>query len=562
MLQQAALCYAKAGYSVIPVKSDDSKKAYIKWKSYQAKKADENEIKAWWSKWPDANIGIVTGVISGLTVIDIDSDEGREAIEAITPDSFLTPTATTPGGGEHRYCRFEEKVGNAVRFLPGCDVRSEGGYIIAPPSSNGRGEYKWVDGLHIAKVKVGVLPTSYLNAILSLNILSLDVGIRKEYNTSIYRGPSQNQQDQQTPTNANTLFAKGSRDKTLFRLANYLVKSGMPLQEIQQYLTFIASHCNPPFSEKEIPVKIQSALQRFNQQEKGLTEAVRDLIRQHEGNITTTQLLQWTTNANNPLERKKIHVVAGRMVKEGLLAKTGRVAGEYHIIKTEIEEIDWKNATTEMVELVLPLGIHKCVKFMPSSIILISGVTNSGKTAFAMSIANLNWGRMETRYLTSEIGGYEFKSRVQAHSGISGWDGVRMFGGFKSNDLPDLIQPNALNIIDYLEPPGGDYTQVATVMTDIQKALKSGIAIICLQKKEGDEYGAGGQFIKNVPHLFCTLDIVDYPVCKLTIRKAKATNDGYRNPGGESVEYKVARNGVDIVPYGKLNFTKWDEGDE
>jgi len=542
---------------VIPVRDDGSKKPLIKWAQWQKERADEKQLKAWWGRWPKANIGIVTGAISNLTVVDIDSEEGRNEIEAITPDNLITPTASTPNGGEHRYFLYDKQIGTATSVLPGCDIRSEGGYIIAPPSSNGRGEYRWFENLKMGIVKVSLFPDAYLLAIK--NSLS---SLKKEYTNSIYGETSQNQQHQQTPTNTNTLFTKGSRDENLFHLANYLVKSGMSLQEIQQYLTFIASHCNPPFSEKEIPVKIQSALQRFNQQEKGLTEAVRDLIRQHEGNITTTQLLQWTTNANNPLERKKIHVVAGRMVKEGLLAKTGRVAGEYHIIKTEIEEIDWKNATTEMVELVLPLGIHKCVKFVPSSIILISGVTNSGKTAFAMSIANLNWGRMETRYLTSEIGGYEFKSRVQAHSGISGWDGVRMFGGFKSNDLPDLIQPNALNIIDYLEPPGGDYTQVATVMTDIQKALKSGIAIICLQKKEGDEYGAGGQFIKNVPHLFCTLDIVDYPVCKLTIRKAKATNDGYRNPGGESVEYKVARNGVDIVPYGKLNFTKWDEGDE
>lgn len=64
--------YMALGYSVIPVGSN--KQPLIKsWKPYQTKAATEDTIYYWWEKKPDANVGIVTGAISNLTVVDIDS---------------------------------------------------------------------------------------------------------------------------------------------------------------------------------------------------------------------------------------------------------------------------------------------------------------------------------------------------------------------------------------------------------------------------------------------------------------------------------------------------------
>jgi len=71
--------YAEIGYSVIPVKPD--KRPYLSaWKPYQTEKADADQIKKWWSHWPKANIGIITGKISGLTVVDTDSQAGMDAL--------------------------------------------------------------------------------------------------------------------------------------------------------------------------------------------------------------------------------------------------------------------------------------------------------------------------------------------------------------------------------------------------------------------------------------------------------------------------------------------------
>ena len=530
----SALWYANKGYSVIPVRDD--KKPYIKWQEYQTKKADKRQIEYWWGKWPGANIGLVTGQINNLTVIDVDSDAGRDAIEEITPDNFLTPTARTPSGGEHRYCKYDERVRNAVQFLKDCDVRSEGGYIIAPPSKNGRGEYVWVEGLHINEIAINKLPYSYLNTILSY----------------IERGGGDNRWQQKTTKD--NIFTKGTRDDDLFHLANYLVKGGMPPQEIEQYLTFIASRCNPPFPKEEIYTKIQSALDRSTRKEKGMTETVRDIITQQKGIITTTDFIRETTIDNTMEEKKKLRVVIGRMVEEGLLVRTGRRASEYRIIDKNVKKADWKNALVESIEFQLPLGLHHGIRIAPSSIICFAGESNAGKTAFAMEICRNNCHKT-VKYFSSEIRQEAFKERAAAHSPLEEWN-VDLFEDWHPDELQDLIDPEGISVVDYLEPPGGDYTQMAVKMSELQNKLSGGVCVVCIQKKS-EGIGAGGEYMKNKPTLFCTLDIVQHPVCKLFIIKCKTPRRGYRNPGGMSIQYEIGKNGVDVKGFGDLKFVKY-----
>lgn len=555
---KAALWYrSHMGYSVIPV--DHDKKPLIKWQKYQTEKPSVEQITEWWSnKFAGANIGIVTGSISNLTVIDIDSAAGLQAIEEITPENMITPIATSPSGGQHRYFQYYEGLGNSVRFITDCDIRSEGGYIIAPPSQNGRGNYTWINGLSIANTDLSIIPSAYIHACIysESNCSRLDtIDNRKAANKT--------QQTQQNTTNTTPLFSQGSRDQNLFHLANCLVKGGMPAEEIKQYLTFIARRCDPPFPEKEIFIKIQSAIKRGNVIEKGLTESVRDLITQHRGNINTTQVLHWVTNDNKVQDRKKIQVIMGRLCKEGRLKPTGRKAAEYYIVSQDHEIQDWKNANTEEATLTLPLGMHEAVKLVPGSLIIFSGVTNTGKTAFCMNIARLNCHNGTVRYLTSEIEQDEFRNRVDAYcqnnnDNVDHWD-VELIAKFNPRVLPDLINPTGLNIIDYLEPPNGDYTQIVPLITDIHHVLKGGICIIAIQKKDNDQYGSGGQFVRNKSHLFCTLDIFDYPVCECKIMKCKAPKYGYKNPVNLKVQYQInVKDGLTIRPFGKFDFKRWD----
>ncbi|MEK9157970.1 MAG: bifunctional DNA primase/polymerase, partial [Patescibacteria group bacterium] len=65
-----ALKYAELGFSIIPVSRD--KTPLIQWKEFQTRRATKDEIKSWFEQFPDMNIGVVTGSISGVIVIDVE----------------------------------------------------------------------------------------------------------------------------------------------------------------------------------------------------------------------------------------------------------------------------------------------------------------------------------------------------------------------------------------------------------------------------------------------------------------------------------------------------------
>lgn len=139
-LNQALEC-EKRGWSVIPVGMN--KRPIITWKEFQKRRATKEEIAIWWAQNPNAQIGIVTGEISDLTVIDVEFDGDFNLIKDKT---FTTQTG---GGGRHYYFKYEKDFTNMVRVLPSVDVRSEGGYVVGAGSETEKGGYSELNDLEV-----------------------------------------------------------------------------------------------------------------------------------------------------------------------------------------------------------------------------------------------------------------------------------------------------------------------------------------------------------------------------------------------------------------------------
>ncbi|MCZ6655100.1 MAG: bifunctional DNA primase/polymerase [Planctomycetota bacterium] len=103
---------------------------------------EPEQIEKWWDKWPGSNIGIATGKASGLTVLDLDPRNGADldSIKGL-PE---TPRVSTGGGGAHLFFKCAE--GRVPKMIaPGYDLKSDGGYVIGPPSNHiSGGQYEWV----------------------------------------------------------------------------------------------------------------------------------------------------------------------------------------------------------------------------------------------------------------------------------------------------------------------------------------------------------------------------------------------------------------------------------
>jgi hypothetical protein len=106
---------------------------------------DETQIRAWWGKYPEANIGIVCGKISNLGVLDIDyRNGGQESLARLEKEHGVLWKKTyhvKTGNGEHFYfdlpadlTQFKGKDG--LPGYPGLDLKGDGGYVVAPPSNH------------------------------------------------------------------------------------------------------------------------------------------------------------------------------------------------------------------------------------------------------------------------------------------------------------------------------------------------------------------------------------------------------------------------------------------
>lgn len=166
---EAALDYARRGLAVIALHSPNEKggctcgKAdcgtpgkHPRWErgslEHGANSAttDEKIIRRWWQRWPQANVGIATGKISGLIVVDIDPRNGGDkSLKRLPGNLPITPTSRTGGKGEHYLLKHPENgchIENDLDFagFAGIDLKSDGGLIVAPPSRHISGDdYYW-----------------------------------------------------------------------------------------------------------------------------------------------------------------------------------------------------------------------------------------------------------------------------------------------------------------------------------------------------------------------------------------------------------------------------------
>ena len=151
-LLAAALDYARRGFSVIPLKPRDKRPALQSWKDYQSRCATEEEIRAWWQRIPNANVGIVTGAISKIVVLDIDGQDGERSLLDCMPElqQVHTPAVCTGKGAHLYFLHPGGVVPNRAGMAPNLDLRGDGGFVVAPPSihPNG-GTYAFVNGFDL-----------------------------------------------------------------------------------------------------------------------------------------------------------------------------------------------------------------------------------------------------------------------------------------------------------------------------------------------------------------------------------------------------------------------------
>jgi hypothetical protein len=138
-LHAAALWYAEQGIEVFPCRPNEKVPATRN--GVKDATTDPARIAEWWTRTPEANIGLAAGGIFDVLDIDEWTHVGRE-IGDIIDEGF--GFVATPRGGTHVYLPASGD-GNATNLVPGVDFRGQGGYVLAPPSVLPNGTYCWLE---------------------------------------------------------------------------------------------------------------------------------------------------------------------------------------------------------------------------------------------------------------------------------------------------------------------------------------------------------------------------------------------------------------------------------
>ena len=140
MTLQAALHWANRGFVVFPCRD----KKPLTEHGFKDASGSGAQIRAWWTQWPDAGIGLPTGKVNSLAVVDVDDSEALEAFQRDHGRLPETKEAITPRGGRHLYFRYYPEGGvirSVAAFMDynGLDIRGNGGYVVVPPTPG----YAW-----------------------------------------------------------------------------------------------------------------------------------------------------------------------------------------------------------------------------------------------------------------------------------------------------------------------------------------------------------------------------------------------------------------------------------
>lgn len=242
--------FVDRGCSVIPIdhpsdttaqSSSVGKTPTVAWKAFQVARPSDEQLLAWFGNGRQRNIGVITGAVSNLVVVDCDSPEAVAWADARLPQ---TPWRVRTSKGEHRGYRHPGvPVGNKVRIDAGdpaikIDVRGDGAYVVAPGSEHASGtRYEWV----------GEPPSIDALPVFDLAWLG-------------YESPSGWSATPPLPATV----SEGSRNDTLFKAGSRLRRLGSDYLEILQALSGINhARCHPPLDPQEVESIAESCASRY-----------------------------------------------------------------------------------------------------------------------------------------------------------------------------------------------------------------------------------------------------------------------------------------------------------
>ena len=524
-IRDAALYYLSEGFSVIPFIPEKKGGSYLKeYTQYRDRLPTVAEVSIWWDKWPGAMIAIVGGRISDICMLDCDSQEALDIMNGLLPDNYECPIDITPrdGTGRHFYFLNEPDFVSKDSIVPKLDFKGEKGVLFVSPSIRKDGQYRPLNDLTLIRQRLNRMPVGLVEFLKSKMCKPVNKEERCDDLKKLWDGAKE-----------------GNRNYSLTRLVGSWITLGLTKEECLFNAHLWNKKNNPPLSEVEIVAVIDSICNTDSRNNGNLAEEVRKWVMMATGNFSVMDIHR-ELNLVMKEQKHSANNEISKLSKDRIIEKYGEKRGHYRLVDTNLDELKWKDVKdVNCFDISFPFQIENYVKIHKKSIIVVAGTSNSGKTAFMLNIIKLNMHKQKVIYFSSELAKEEMAERIRCF-GLpdSDWNFISYS---RSSNFEDVINPEALNIIDFLEIYE-DFYKIGKTIAAIHNRLTSGVAVIALQKNFGTKIGLGGERSVEKARLYLTVEPGN-----IKITKGKSWANREKNPNGLSLNFKL-HDGCKFMP--------------
>ncbi len=312
---------------------------------------------------------------------------------------------------------------------------------------------------------------------------------------------------------------------------------------------------------------------QYNDKTAPLAILIREYVEQYSGTFSVYDIDREFSIISRSEKNNRAQIM-NRLAKALKIKKIHGKVGYWKTVDGLVKPMKLGQKPIEPLNLILPLGLSDMVQVLPGNIILVAGAPNTGKTAFLLTVvftllinillkekklnntknvSNTNGSKSAhfergltvtdlaangVRYLNSEMDSYELTDRCAAYP-----NGIEVFSNGcefiqRYRDFADVITPNGINFIDFLEIHE-DFFELGKLINEIHQSITTGICFIALQKKQGADYAKGGSASLEKPRLVINLDKNEGygKICKIV--KCKKTVKKGDNHDGKEIDFDI-----------------------
>lgn len=266
---EQALLLLRRGWSVIPVHvpvsggecscgndcSWPGKHPRVPWRPFTESRPTKAQVLEWFEdEFYGSNLGVVTGRVSNLVVVDLDGD--FEQFESLgLPDTL---TSRTGGGGFHFFYRLDGRPApSGISVVPGIDIKADGGFVVLPPSRHKSGfEYAWIDDAYTRRFRLETVDPSELPK------RARPEGENGEWVGELLSG-----------------VEEGERSSAAARMVGRYAQIGLTMDETVMLMESWNSLNDPPLPRRELGATIRSVYRRHRDRNPEQVKTLEDISR-------------------------------------------------------------------------------------------------------------------------------------------------------------------------------------------------------------------------------------------------------------------------------------------